>query len=66
VTLAPTEPPLLVNVREASRALGCGRDTCYRLVRERRLRAVRVNRRILIPRAELEAFVAREVSGEGR
>jgi len=57
--------PLLVNVREAARALGCGRDTCYRLVRERRLRVVQLNRRVLIPRAELEAFVARETDKSG-
>ena len=55
--------PLLVGVREAARVLGLGRDTAYQLVREGRLRAVRVHsRRLLIPRAELEEFVAREVT----
>jgi excisionase family DNA binding protein len=53
--------PLLVGVREAARVLGLGRDSCYALVREGRLRAVRVGRRVLIPRAELEDFVTREV-----
>jgi len=58
-----TEPPLLVGVREAARVLGLGRDTAYQLVREGRLRAVRVGRRVLVPRAELEAFIAREAGG---
>lgn len=51
---------LLVGVREAAQALGLGRDTTYELVRANRLRAVRVGRRILIARAELDAFVERE------
>jgi excisionase family DNA binding protein len=52
--------PLLVGVRDAAQHLGIGRDTAYQLVREGRLRAVRVSRRILIPRSELAAFVERE------
>jgi len=56
--------PLLVSVREAARVLGLGRDTAYQLVREGRLRAVHVSRRLLIPRVELERFVAREAGGE--
>lgn len=55
--------PLLLGVRDAARRLGIGRDVCYQLVREGRLRAVRVGRRILIPRAELERFVEREADG---
>ncbi len=54
------DEPLLIGVREAARALGLGRDSAYRLVRERRLRSVRVGRRVLIPRSECEAFVRRE------
>lgn len=57
-----TSSPLLVTVREASRELGLGRDVTYQLVRDGRLRSVRLNRRILIPRAELAAFVHREAS----
>jgi excisionase family DNA binding protein len=58
--------PLLVGVREAAQVLGIGRDTTYALVREGRLRAVRVGRRgrrVLVPRAELAAFIAREAAG---
>jgi excisionase family DNA binding protein len=53
--------PLLAGVRDAARELGIGRDTAYQLVRDGRLRAVRVGRRLLIPRTELEAFVEREL-----
>jgi excisionase family DNA binding protein len=54
--------PLLVSPRMAAPILGIGRDAVYELVREGRLRAVRLGRKILIPVSELEAFVARETS----
>jgi excisionase family DNA binding protein len=54
--------PLLIGIREAARELGIGRDTVYQLVREGRLRSVRVSRKVLIPRVELRAFVEREAS----
>jgi excisionase family DNA binding protein len=56
--------PLLLGVRGFARELGIGRDATYALIRVWRLRAVHVNRRILIPRTELEAFVERESSAE--
>jgi excisionase family DNA binding protein len=52
--------PLLVSVRRAAPKIGVGRDTAYQLVREGRLRSVRIGRRILIPVAECAAFVERE------
>jgi len=58
--------PLLVGVREAARELGIGRDAAYALVREGRLRHVSLGRRVLIPRSELEAFVARETEVTAR
>lgn len=57
--------PLLLGVREAAHELGIGRDTAYRLVRDGRLRVVRVNGRALIPRSELEEFCRREVTSVG-
>jgi excisionase family DNA binding protein len=51
-------------VRDFAEAEGLGRDTTYRLIAEGRIRAVRVNRRILIPRSELAAFPEREVGGD--
>jgi excisionase family DNA binding protein len=53
--------PLLLGVREAARRLGIGRDRCYELVRRGELRAVAVGRRRLIPRSELEVWIARQL-----
>ncbi len=56
----PVSVPLLLPVRDFARAEGLGRDTTYRLIAEGRIRVVRVGRKILVPRSELEGFVARE------
>lgn len=56
---------LLLSVREAARALGLGRDATYRLVREGRLRSIRVGRRLFVPRSELGAFIEREIHEGG-
>jgi excisionase family DNA binding protein len=62
-----SDEPLLLSVREAARALGTGRDNTYQLIREGRLHAVHVSgRKILVPRAELTAFVERESAAEPR
>jgi len=55
--------PLLIGVREAAAELGIGRDRAYQLVAEGRLRSLRLGRRVLVPRAELERFVEREARG---
>ena len=57
--------PLLMGVREAARSLGIGRDSAYALVREGRLPAIRIGRRILVPKAALERWVDEE-SSKGR
>lgn len=57
--------PLLLGVREAAKRLGVGRDSCYALLRQGRLRAVRIGRRLLVPAGELQAFVARELARTG-
>ena len=51
---------LTFDVREAAKILGLGSNTTYGLVQSGRLRAVKVGRRWLIPRRELEAFLTRE------
>jgi excisionase family DNA binding protein len=56
--------PMLLGVRAFARAEGIGRDTVYGLVKSGRIRAVRVNRRILIPRSELADFPARELADD--
>jgi excisionase family DNA binding protein len=53
--------PLLVSVREAARLLGLGRDNTYALVRDGRLRSVGVGRKRLVPRIELERWIASEL-----
>ncbi len=46
-----------VTVQEAARLLRIGRNTCYESVREQRIPAVRVGRRLLIPRARLPQWI---------
>jgi excisionase family DNA binding protein len=50
--------PMLVSAARAARELSVSRWSVYQLCRANRLRTVRVGRRILIPRTELERFVA--------
>jgi excisionase family DNA binding protein len=54
--------PLLLPAKDAFRLIGVGRDAGYRLVAEGRIRALRMGRRVLIPRTECEAFVEREAA----
>jgi excisionase family DNA binding protein len=56
---------LLIGVREAARLLGIGRDTAYTLIREGRLPAIHIGRRVLVPRAALERWIDDETS-QGR
>lgn len=51
---------LTLSVWEAARAIGVGREPFYALIREGRVKVLRIGARIRVPRAELEAFVARE------
>lgn len=59
--MIPASEPLLIGVHDAARRLGCGRDSAYELIRTGRLRALKIGRRILVPRSELDAFVQREL-----
>ena len=59
--------PLLIPARDAFRRIGVGRDAGYKLIAERRLRVVRLGaggRLLLVPVAECEAFIEREVERE--
>jgi excisionase family DNA binding protein len=52
---------LTVSVWDAARSLGIGRDACYTLIRDGRLKSIRIGTgKIRIPLTELEAFIARE------
>jgi excisionase family DNA binding protein len=49
---------LVYTVEEAGRLLGVSRTTAYECVRTRQLPSVRLGRRIVVPRAAIEALLA--------
>src|SRR5437773_447284 len=51
------DSPDVLTIVEASKLLRLGRNLTYSLVREGRLRTVRVGRRLLVPRAAVEALL---------
>ena len=53
---------MLLSVEEACRELGISRTTLYELRKRRRIPYVRVGRRVLFPRAELEEWIRRQAS----
>jgi len=58
---------LLYTPMEAAEQLGVGRTMLFQLLRDGRLKSVKVDRKRLIPGAELERFVAerlRRATGE--
>lgn len=54
------EQTLVFTVEEAARLLKIGRTHCFRLVAEGTLPSVRLGRRVLVPRAALEALLERQ------
>ena len=52
-------PALSLSVEGAAKALGLGRTFVFQLIKEGRLKAVKIGRRTLIPVAECEAFLSR-------
>ena len=53
--------PVLLSPEEAAAVLGVGRSTIYRLIDEGALRRMLIGRRALIPRADIDAFVAAQL-----
>lgn len=49
--------PLTLSVDEASALLGVSRSTGFELVNSGALRSLRINRRVLVPRDAVEAFL---------
>lgn len=47
-----------LRIEEAAHALGCGRTTIFKLIREGRLRVVKLGTRTVIPRAEIEHLLS--------
>jgi excisionase family DNA binding protein len=52
------EQPLLLDIESAAQALGVGRSTMYGLMDSGMVRSVHIGRRRLVPREDLEQFVA--------
>lgn len=57
---------LAMSVEEASRALGISKSLGYELVASGKLPAVRLGRRIVVPRVALERFLAGEAKSAPR
>ncbi|WP_083656017.1 helix-turn-helix domain-containing protein [Mongoliimonas terrestris] len=53
------DEPFAYRVNAACRVLGIGRTKLYGLINEGRIRPIKIGRRVLIPRSELEALVKR-------
>ena len=61
-TVPPPKPephPLAYCVEDVARALGIGRTYVFHLIKEGKLRAVKIGRRTVVPVLEVEAFLAR-------
>ena len=59
----PTKAPELERVlkaAEVARHLGCTPDTVYTMIREGKLRAIRVGRLLRVPESSLAEFIAGE------
>lgn len=53
--------PLTLRVEEVAEILRIGRGSAYELIRCGRLHAIRMGRRILVPRSSLESFLTNAV-----
>ncbi len=56
---AAYEKPLLTP-EEFKKLIGIGRNSVYGLLEARKIKSIRVGRKILIPRSELQDFLVRE------
>lgn len=54
--------PVLLSVQDAARALGVGRTEIFLMVKRGDIGSVRIGRRRLIPLAEINRFVEREMN----
>ena len=50
--------PILLSIEDTMHVLGLGRTTVHALVKSGELPAVKIGRRVMIRRADIEAFVA--------
>ncbi len=52
------DPPALLSVQDCADLLGLSRTTTFSLIREGRIRSIKVGTRRLVPRTAVEQFVA--------
>lgn len=52
----------LLTIPEVQARLRCGRKEAYRLVKDRELSAVRIQKRILVPEDEVEKLIRRNTN----
>ena len=50
---------------EAARMIGCGRTTVWKLIRQRRLRVVKLGTRTIVPRNEVLRLLGEATSRDG-
>lgn len=59
----PETAPILLTLKEASKALRISSSKMYDLIRSGQLRTVQIGRRRLVPVASIDAFVSRDSEG---
>lgn len=64
MTAASSKPLLTPDEFRCALGGAIGRGNIYELIRAGRIRHVRLGRKILVPRSEVDAFVEREASGQ--
>ena len=58
------ENAILLSPEQCAEMLGIGRTFVYELIATGRLESLKLNRRRLVPRAALDAFIARELADQ--
>jgi excisionase family DNA binding protein len=57
----PNEPPLAHQIPAACHRVGLGRTTMYELIKQGRIRTIKVGTRTLVPESELQRFIAEQL-----
>ena len=60
-----TEQPLTLTVEEAGRLLGVSRGLAYQAARDGSLPTIKLGRRLLVPRCQLERMLGENLSTNG-
>ena len=53
--------PMAMSPRDAARAIGISRSSLYRLIKQGRIRTVKLGRRTLVPTSALAELIGEEV-----